>query len=210
MISPYPVRAWLSVGWLALAAACSHAQPISPQNAINIVLVHGAWADGPSWSRVSQIVPDSSGFLKLTPDGITEDFAPDLSQIEEQELTVTQEPWSCLAFSTAVSAPAWKSKSTWFVIAANDRVVSPVLEATEALNMHATTALSQRRRIAWPRKAPGRLGSIYKRLGGGAPSRQTAGARGVERAETVPCHASPTATACSSAEASRREGKRDV
>jgi hypothetical protein len=30
----------------------------------------------------SQIVTDSSGFLKLTPDGITEDFAPDLSEVE--------------------------------------------------------------------------------------------------------------------------------
>ena len=70
---------------------------------------------------------------------MTEDFAPDLSEVEKQVLTATQGPWSYAAFSTAVNAPAWKSKPTWFVIAANDRVISPALEAVEAQNMHATT-----------------------------------------------------------------------
>jgi pimeloyl-ACP methyl ester carboxylesterase len=205
-----------------------NAQSSPSQGAINIVLVHGAWADGSSWSKViprlrergfnvtavqlpltsiaddvgataralalqngpvllvghsyggvvitqagsdpkvsgllyvaayapddgesaktlayryptpvdSQIMPDSSGFLKLTPDGIAEDFAPDLSEVEKQVLTATQGPWSYVAFSTPVSSPAWKKKPTWFIIAANDQVISPVLEATEAQNMHATT-----------------------------------------------------------------------
>jgi hypothetical protein len=46
-----------------------------------------------------------------------------------------------VAFSTAVSASAWKSMPTWFVIAANDQVISPVLEATEARNTPTTIAL---------------------------------------------------------------------
>jgi pimeloyl-ACP methyl ester carboxylesterase len=37
------------------------------------------------------------------------------------------------------STPAWKNKPTWFVIAANDRTVSPELEKTEATRMNATT-----------------------------------------------------------------------
>ena len=229
MISSNSLRAGLgAVAWFAIAATCMNAQSKSTQGAMNIVLVHGAWADGSSWSKViprlkvrgfnvtavqlpmtsiaddvattaralalqngpvllvghsyggvvitqagsdpkvtgllyvaayapddgesamtlayryptpidSQIVADSSGFLKLTPDGITEDFAPDLSEVEKQVLTATQGPWSYVAFSTAVNAPAWKSKPTWFVVAANDRVISPVLEAMEAQNMHATT-----------------------------------------------------------------------
>jgi pimeloyl-ACP methyl ester carboxylesterase len=34
---------------------------------------------------------------------------------------------------------SWKNKPTWFVIAANDRTVSPELEASEATRMNATT-----------------------------------------------------------------------
>lgn len=229
MISLNSLRAGLgTVAWFAIAATCMNAQTKPPAHEVNVVLVHGAWADGSSWSKVipklkerglnvtavqlpmtsiaddvqttaralalqngpvllvghsyggvvitqagsdpkvtgllyvaayapdngesamtlayryptpvvSQIVADSSGFLKLTPAGITEDFAQDLSEVEKQALTATQGPWSYTAFSTAVTAPAWKSKPTWFVIAANDRVISPVLEAAEAQNMHATT-----------------------------------------------------------------------
>ena len=229
MISSNSLRARLgAIAWFAIASTCLNAQGKPTQGTIDIVLVHGAWADGSSWSKViprlreqgfnvtavqlpmttiaddvattaralalqngpvllvghsyggvvitqagsdpkvkgllyvaayapdtgesamtlayryptpvdSEIVVDSLGFIKLTPNGITEDFAPDLSEVEKQVLTATQGPWSYAAFSTAVNAPAWKSKPTWFVIAANDRVISPALEAVEAQNMHATT-----------------------------------------------------------------------
>jgi hypothetical protein len=46
----------------------------------------------------SQIALDASNFLKLTPDGITQDFAPDLSEVEKLALTATQGPWSYVAF----------------------------------------------------------------------------------------------------------------
>ena len=87
----------------------------------------------------AEITADSSGFLKLTPKGIAEDFAPDLSDVEKRNLTATQGPWAFVAFSTPVTAPAWKNKPTWFVIAVNDRVISHQLEETEAFNMHART-----------------------------------------------------------------------
>jgi pimeloyl-ACP methyl ester carboxylesterase len=52
MISSNSLRAGLcAVAWLAIAATCMEAQS-NPAQPINIVLVHGAWADGSSWSKV--------------------------------------------------------------------------------------------------------------------------------------------------------------
>jgi pimeloyl-ACP methyl ester carboxylesterase len=86
-----------------------------------------------------EIRPDASGFLKLTEKGIRDDFAQDLSETEKIILNATQGPTSGAAFGTPATNPSWKNKPTWFVIAANDRTVSPQLEAAEAKRMNATT-----------------------------------------------------------------------
>jgi pimeloyl-ACP methyl ester carboxylesterase len=83
---------------------------------------------------------DQFGFLKLTPTGIREDFAQDLSDYEQTVLTATQGPTAGGAsLSAPVSAAAWRNKPCWFVIAAHDRVVSPTLQAVEAQQMNATS-----------------------------------------------------------------------
>jgi pimeloyl-ACP methyl ester carboxylesterase len=38
-----------------------------------------------------------------------------------------------------VTIPAWKSKPSWYLIAANDRAISPDLEAAQAKKIGATT-----------------------------------------------------------------------
>jgi pimeloyl-ACP methyl ester carboxylesterase len=87
----------------------------------------------------SELRPDKSGFLKLTPKGIAEDFAQDLSAKEIAILTATQVPTSVTAMKGEVTAPAWKSKPSWYIIAANDRAISPDLEAAQAKKIGATT-----------------------------------------------------------------------
>jgi pimeloyl-ACP methyl ester carboxylesterase len=87
----------------------------------------------------SELRPDKSGFLKLTPKGISEDFAQDLSTKEIEVLTATQVPVSVAAMKGEVTTPAWKSKPSWYIIAANDRAISPDLEAAQAKRIGATT-----------------------------------------------------------------------
>jgi pimeloyl-ACP methyl ester carboxylesterase len=87
----------------------------------------------------SELRPDKSGFLKLTPKGIAEDFAQDLSPAEIAILTATQVPTSVTAMKGEITSPAWKSKPSWYMIAANDRAISPNLEADEAKKIGATT-----------------------------------------------------------------------
>ena len=205
------------------------AQANSPQGVRNIVIVHGAWADGSSWSKVipllqakglhvvavqnpltsladdvaatkraialqdgpvllvghsyggvviteagndpkvvglvyvaalappdgesvasiskpypptplgAEIHADPDGFLTLTPRGIAEDLAQDLTEKEKQLLTATQGPTAAAVFGATVTTAAWKSKPTWFVIASNDRAVPPELEKAEAAAMKATS-----------------------------------------------------------------------
>jgi len=87
----------------------------------------------------SELRPDKSGFLKLTPKGIAEDFAQDLPAKEISVLIATQVPVSVAAMKGEVTTPAWKSKSSWYIIAANDRAISPDLEAAQAKKIGATT-----------------------------------------------------------------------
>jgi len=87
----------------------------------------------------TELRPDKSGFLKVTPKGIAEDLAQDLSVNEILTLTATQVPTSVGAMKGEITTPAWKSKASWYIIAANDRTISPQLEAAEAKKIGATT-----------------------------------------------------------------------
>jgi pimeloyl-ACP methyl ester carboxylesterase len=84
--------------------------------------------------------PDHQGFLSVTPKGIVEDFAPDVSEREKKLLVATQGPTNVSCFTTNLAvAAAWKTKPNWLVVAANDRVIPPDLERAEAAAMNATT-----------------------------------------------------------------------
>jgi pimeloyl-ACP methyl ester carboxylesterase len=87
----------------------------------------------------SELRPDKSGFLKLTPKGIAEDFAQDLSPTEIAIHTATQVPTSVAAMKGVVTNAAWQSKPSWYLIAKNDRAISPDLEAAQAKKIGATT-----------------------------------------------------------------------
>lgn len=86
----------------------------------------------------NELRPDSQGFLSLTPKGVAEDFAQDLTPKEKELLTATQGPIAAAAFGATITAAAWKSKPSWLVIAANDRAISPELEKAKAVALKAT------------------------------------------------------------------------
>jgi pimeloyl-ACP methyl ester carboxylesterase len=87
----------------------------------------------------AELRPDKSGFLKLTPKGVAEDFAQDLSAKEIAILTATQVPANAAAMKSEVTNPAWKSKPSWYIVGGNDRAISPILEASLAKKIGATT-----------------------------------------------------------------------
>jgi pimeloyl-ACP methyl ester carboxylesterase len=76
----------------------------------------------------AEIRPDSQGFLKVTRTGIDESFGQDLSEEERLVAFVTQGPTAAKALGDAVSAPAWKSKPSWYVVAEQDGAIQPSLQ----------------------------------------------------------------------------------
>jgi pimeloyl-ACP methyl ester carboxylesterase len=109
----------------------------------------------------AELRPDKSGFLKLSPEGMAKDFAQDLSAKEIAVLTATQVPVSVAAMKGEVTNPAWKSKPSWYIIAANDRAISPELEAAQAKKIGATTTTVSSSHVimlAQPSKVAGVIG----------------------------------------------------
>jgi pimeloyl-ACP methyl ester carboxylesterase len=88
----------------------------------------------------TELRPDSAGFVKLTEKGISEDFAPQLPPKQRETLFVTQGPSSVAALGAQLSgSPAWRSKPDWYIVAADDRTISPDLERSMAERMGALT-----------------------------------------------------------------------
>jgi pimeloyl-ACP methyl ester carboxylesterase len=88
---------------------------------------------------VTQIHPIADNFLLLTPQGVTEDFAQDLTEAEKQILNVTQAPTSASIFGANITNPAWRTKPSWYSVSANDRTINPDYERFVAKRMNATT-----------------------------------------------------------------------
>lgn len=87
----------------------------------------------------SELLPIADGFLLLTPKGVRESFAQDLTPDEQNLLIATQAATQSAVLGTPISAAAWHSKPSWFIVAANDRAISPDLEKFTAARMGATT-----------------------------------------------------------------------
>jgi len=96
----------------------------------------GAHATPPA---LSTIVTDASGFVYQTLEGMITNIAPDLPEAQARNMAVTQGRLAGAAFGETVKVAAWKTKPTWFVISANDRVVSTELQAASAEHMNAKT-----------------------------------------------------------------------
>ncbi len=93
----------------------------------------------PAAPAISQLVTDSFGFVTLSRDGIFEDFAQDVSPSEKDVLFAAQAPTALADLTTLVTSPAWRVRPCWFIVAANDRAISPELERYEAKRMNAVT-----------------------------------------------------------------------
>src|SRR6185503_17449118 len=71
--------------------------------------------------------------------GIDEDFVPELRPAERAIIHATQGAWNSACLADKVSAPAWTTKHSWFIAAADDRMLPPEYEQAVAKHIHATT-----------------------------------------------------------------------
>jgi pimeloyl-ACP methyl ester carboxylesterase len=80
----------------------------------------------------------ADGRVWLRPDGVG-CFAGDLSAQEQKLVWATQMVPVADLFDQKVEGTAWKSKPSWYIVAAKDRTVHPELERFVAKRMGATT-----------------------------------------------------------------------
>lgn len=90
----------------------------------------------PEW--LGEIHADANGVLTWSVDGMARYFAPDIPAAQASLLAATQAPLFGGAFDGVVTAAAFTQKPTWFVIADDDRIIPPTLQAAFADKMGAT------------------------------------------------------------------------
>jgi len=81
----------------------------------------------------------SDGFVSLSEKAVNEYFAPDTTPEERKLIYATQVPLAASAGEEKVQSPAWKTKPSWFIVAAQDRVINPDLERFKAKLIKANT-----------------------------------------------------------------------
>jgi pimeloyl-ACP methyl ester carboxylesterase len=81
----------------------------------------------------------ADGFVFLSKKAVNEYFAPDVSSEEKGLIYATQVPLALIAGEEKVQNPAWKTKPSWFIVAAQDKVINPDLERFKAKLIKATT-----------------------------------------------------------------------
>ena len=91
----------------------------------------------PAASGFSHISADSAGYLRMTQEGIAKHFAQDLPAKTTAVMTATQGPVNSKAFEQKVTAAAWKTKPSWYIVSDQDRMIQPALEVAMAKNIGA-------------------------------------------------------------------------
>jgi len=86
---------------------------------------------------LSSVYADPAGYLYLTPEGVAQDFAPDLPAAKTTVMAVTQGPIFGKAFDEKVTNAAWKTKPSWYVVAEKDRMIQPDVERAMARKINA-------------------------------------------------------------------------
>jgi len=81
--------------------------------------------DPPPGAPVPPILPPQDGFLLLDKAKFAASFAADVAPAKAAFMAASQVPWGVDALNGAVTAPAWKTKPSWYLVAQDDRMIPP-------------------------------------------------------------------------------------
>src|SRR5215475_5812694 len=87
-------------------------------------------------AKAPALEPDEDGFFWLTTGAFRNAVAPDATEEETSLMAANQKPIAVKCLSEPMGRPAWKQKPSWFLIAENDRMVSPKTQQFLAERMH--------------------------------------------------------------------------
>jgi hypothetical protein len=91
----------------------------------NVVLVHGGFVDGSGWQGVYDLLT-RDGYNVAVVQNPTQSLAGDVAAF----MAGSQTPWGVDALTGAVSEPAWRHRPSWYLVAADDKMIpSPAQRA---------------------------------------------------------------------------------
>ena len=93
--------------------------------------------------------PDSNGNWWIEPQHFAADFAADIPPEKAAFMAISQVPISTDAFTHRVRSPAWKTKPTWYMVAAADRSINPDQERMMAKRANAKTVEVKASHVAY-------------------------------------------------------------
>ena len=88
-------------------------------------LVSSLIANPPAGAPVPPILPPVDGFLFLDKAKFAESFAADMKPETASFMADSQVPWGVEALTGAVTEPAWKNRPSYYLVAADDRMIPP-------------------------------------------------------------------------------------
>jgi pimeloyl-ACP methyl ester carboxylesterase len=90
---------------------------------------------------VPPILPPQDGFLFLDRAKFRASFAADVSPEAASFMADSQVPWGVDALNGAVTEPAWRTKPSWYLVAADDEMIPP--DAQRAMSKRAGSAVAE-------------------------------------------------------------------
>jgi pimeloyl-ACP methyl ester carboxylesterase len=91
----------------------------------------------------AELRPDAQGYLTMTTRGVMENFAHDLPSMNGGSSPPPRERPTAPCSPPGSRTAAWKNKPSWYVVAANDRMIAPDLERRFASTIKARTLTLQ-------------------------------------------------------------------
>lgn len=92
----------------------------------------------PPGAPVPPILPPQNGFLFLDVAKFADSFAADIPRDLAEFMANSQVPWGLDALNGAVTAPAWKTKPSWYLVSTQDRMIPPPAQRSMAKRAGAT------------------------------------------------------------------------
>ena len=87
----------------------------------------------------THLIIDEQGFAWMPEEDFVGHFAADVDPVRARVMWPVQQPLSATALQEMMGVPAWKSRPSWFLIAAGDQAIPPDAERQFAARMDATT-----------------------------------------------------------------------
>ena len=94
--------------------------------------------DPPPNAPVPPILPPQDGYLFLDRARFAASFAADVPADKAAFMADSQVPWGLAALNGTITAPAWKAKRSWYLVATEDRMIPPAAQRAMAARAGST------------------------------------------------------------------------